>query len=101
MKVANFRELDKVSFVYPELMSKDAELKVKNLFVEIQLTEDLLAEANKVSDELRARLKYLRNQWAALQSLVDVTFKTEEKKEIKNDVNLGFNFSADINKNIH
>ena len=101
MRIVNFKELERIDFYYPEFMAEDAETKLKNVFVEIQFTRDLLAEANKVSDDLRSKLKELEKQWAIAQLLGTPIFKTTEKPEIKNEVNLGFNFSADINKGIH
>ena len=101
MKYTNYRGIDKIEFKYPALMAKDAETKVRKLFEQIQLTKDLLGDAVIVAEELRTRLDELEKEWETMSNLIKVSYKEEEKEEVKGDIHLGFNFGTDINKHIH
>ena len=101
MKYTNYRVIDKIEFKYPELMAKDADTRVRKLFEQIQLTKDLLGDAVVVAEELRNRLDELEKEWETMSSLVKVTYKVEERDEVRGEINLGFNFGTDVNKHIH
>ena len=101
MKYTNYRVIDKIEFKYPALMAKDAETKVRKLFEQIQLTKDLLGDAVVVAEELRTRLDELEKEWETMSNLIKVTYKVEEREEVKGDIHLGFNFGTDVNKHIH
>ena len=101
MKYTNYKKLEKVIFRYPDLMEKNAEDKVKALFKDMEHTRELLADANSVADEYRKHLTDLEKQWQAISNMADFVYKTEDREDNTNEVNIGFNFSADINKNIH
>lgn len=100
MKFTNYKQLDKVEFLFPELMAKDAEAKVRKIFDQLQMSKELLAEANKVSEDLRERIITLEKEWETVMPLIKVTYKTFEKEEIKNRTNIGFKMGTEINKNI-
>lgn len=101
MKFTDYKQIDKIEFRYPELMSKDAKERVRKIHEQIQLSEDLLADANAVADELRKKITALKKEWELLSPLMMVTYKTIEKEEVRGEINLGFNFGTEINKNIH
>ena len=101
MKYTNYREIDKIEFKYPELMAKDADVKVRKVFEQIQMTKDLLGDAVIVAEELRTRLDELEKEWETMSNLVKVTYKVEEREEVRGSINLGFNFGTDVNKHIH
>ena len=101
MKVTNYKKIDKIEFLYPELMAKDADAKLRKLFEQMQLTKDLIFEASMAADELRDRLEELEAEWNTAMNFANVTYVTEEKPEVRGEIHLGFNFGTDINKNIH
>lgn len=101
MKYTNYRKLDKVEFLYPEWMSKDAEARLRKLFEQIQLTKELLWETVQTRNELQQELEELEKKWAKMSSFAKITFAEEEKDEIKETVHLGFNFGTEINNNLH
>ena len=101
MKFTDYKQIDKIEFLYPELMSKDAKDRVRKIHEQIQISEDLLAEANIVADELRGKIVALEKEWELLSPLMKVTYKVVEKKEVKGEINLGFNFGTEINKHLH
>lgn len=101
MKFTDYKQIDKIEFLYPELMSKDAKDRVRKIHEQIQISEDLLAEANIVADELREKIVTLEKEWELLSPLMKVTYKVVEKKEVKGEINLGFNFGTEVNKHLH
>lgn len=101
MKFTDFKQIDKIEFLYPELMSKDAAARMVKLHEQIQLSEDLLVEANKVADELRKKIVEYEKEWNTIAPLCKITYKQVEKEEVKGKINLGFNFGTEINKHIH
>lgn len=101
MKFTDYKQIDKIEFLYPELMSKDAKDRVRKIHEQIQISEDLLAEANIVADELREKIVTLEKERELLSPLMKVTYKVVEKKEVKGEINLGFNFGTEINKHLH
>ena len=101
MKFTDYKQIDKIEFLYPELMSKDAKERVRKIHEQIQLSKDLLVDANTVANELRKKIISLEKEWELLSPLMKVTYKTIEKEEVRGEINLGFNFGTEINKNIH
>ena len=101
MKFTDYKQIDKIEFLYPELMSKDAKERVRKIHEQIQLSKDLLVDANTVANELRKKIISLEKEWELLSPLMMVTYKTIEKEEVRGEINLGFNFGTEINKNIH
>ena len=101
MKYTNYKAIDKIEFKYPALMAKDADVKVRKLFEQIQMTKDLLGDAVIVAEELRTRLDELEKEWETMSNLIKVTYKEEEREEVKGNINLGFNFGTEVNKHIH
>lgn len=100
MEFTNYKQLDKIEFLFPGLMAKDADAKIRKIFEQLQMSKELLAEANKVSEDLRERIKALEKEWETVMPLIRVTYKTYEKEEIKNRTNIGFKMGTEINKNI-
>lgn len=100
MKFTNYKQLDKIEFLFPGLMAKDAEAKIRKIFEQLQMSKELLAEANKVSDDLRERIITLEKEWETVLPLIKVTYKAYEKEEIKNRTNIGFKMGTEINKSI-
>ena len=101
MKFTDYKQIDKIEFLYPELMSKDAKERVRKIHEQIQLSEDLLAETNAVAEDLRKQIISLEKEWKLLSPLMKVTYKVIEKEEVRGEINLGFNFGTEINKHIH
>lgn len=101
MKFTDYKQIDKIEFLYPELMSEDAKERVRKIHEQIQLSTDLLAETTLVAEDLRKQIASLEREWELLSPLMKVTYKVFEKEEVKGQINLGFNFGTDINKHIH
>lgn len=101
MKFTDYKKIEKVEFLYPELMAKDAKERIMKLHEQIQLTEDVLAETNAVADELRKQLVEYEKEWDTISPLIKVSYGQIEKEEVKGEINLGFNFGTEINKHIH
>ena len=101
MKFTDYKQIDKIEFLYPELMSKDAKERVRKIHEQIQLSTDLLAETTLVAEDLRKQIASLEREWELLCPLMKVTYKVFEKEEVKGQIKLGFNFGTDINKHIH
>ena len=101
MKFIDYKKIEKVEFLYPELMAKDAKERIMKLHEQIQLTEDILAETNTVADELRKQLMEYEKEWETISPLIKVSYGQKEKEEVKGEINLGFNFGTEINKHIH
>ena len=101
MKCTDYNQIDKIEFLYPELMSEDAKERVRKIHEQIQLSTDLLAETTLVAEDLRKQIASLEREWELLSPLMKVTYKVFEKEEVKGQINLGFNFGTDINKHIH
>lgn len=100
MKYTNYSKIKKINFRYPEIMAKDADSLVKELFEKLLTCKDMLAEANSVADGIRKTIKSLEEEWAAIQPLIDVVYETEDREEIINKVNIGFKMGTEVNKNI-
>jgi len=101
MEVTNYREIEKIKLLYPELMAQDAEYKIVTLFNNIQHLKDTIATRSMALEELRKLLKQSEQKWQILQNLIEITYKTTEKEEVKGEINLGFNFGTEVNKHIH
>lgn len=101
MKFTDYKQLDKVEFLYPELMAENAEDRIRKMFEQRVMLEDLLADTCKSADDIRKRIAEIDKEWELISPLVRVTYKTFEKEEVKGEINLGFNFGTDVNKHIH
>ena len=101
MIYTDYTKIKKVHFKVPELLKDDAEEKVINLFDSIKVLKDDIATLRMEITEREKKLLELEDQWTILSALLDIEFETEEKAEVHQDVNIGFNFHSDINKKIH
>ena len=101
MKFTDYKQIDKIEFLYPELMSKDAKERVRKIHEQIQLSTDLLAEMTISCEDLRKQIAALEKEWELLTPLMKVTYGVVEKEEVRGEINLGFNFGTEINKHIH
>ena len=101
MKYTDYTQIEDIKFKYPDLMSEDAKNLIMWKFREIHNIKELIANANAAAADLGKKLKSLERDWQAVQPLIEVTYKEVEKEDIHNEVNIGFNFNSEINKNIH
>lgn len=101
MKFTNFKKIKRVTFKYPELMDKDSEQKVIDLFNTINTLKDNISDIRSEANLKEKELVRLQEEWNTINKLIIVDYETYEKEVINNEVNIGFKFSADINKDIH
>lgn len=100
MIFTDYKEIEKIEFIHPEFMSADAEQKAINLFNEIERTRDEIYSLREELDKMEASLALKEKAWENLENQMIVTFKTIEKDYKINKTNIGFNMSAEINKNL-
>lgn len=101
MEITNYKVIEKITFHHPELMAPDAEEKIIALFNDIQQRKDAISDACMAVEDMRKELADKEDEWDMLQELIDVTYKTEYKEEVKGDICIGFNFGTEVNKHIH
>lgn len=101
MKYTNYKKIDSIEFLYPELMSKDAQTAIRSLFEKMQMTKEMISETSMLLEELKKQFDEYDKKWNKLSSIAKVKFAVEEKGEIKNTVNIGLKMGTEINKNIH
>lgn len=99
----------KVKFHDPALMAENAEEKVKQLFAQIDIDEETIANLHEEINELQKELKELYKKRSMVLSICDVICESEPKAPSGGsgyDLEglgriLGFHFSSDVNKDIH
>ena len=101
MKFTDFKKINKVTFKYPELMREDSEQQVIDLFNRIYSLKEEIADIRTEADSKEKELLELQKKWNLIKDLISVEYETYEKDYTVESLNVGFKFSADINKNIH
>lgn len=101
MIYTDYNKIKKVTFKVPKLMHEGAEEEVIGLFNDINNLKDHIADLREEASKLETKLKALEATWLCISPLLDIEYETEEGEDIHDDVNISFNFSADINKNVH
>lgn len=79
INVENRGEIDKVNFIYPELMASGAELYIKEFYKEMILKEEELHSSREKCIHLETELKELQNKWGEMKRLFTYTHPTKEK----------------------
>ena len=74
---------------YPELMSTDAEDKLKKVFYNLKEDESKLSKLRMEVIELEAKVKKEEELYRNISNLFKITFAKKEIQEIKNAVNMG------------
>ena len=74
---------------YPELMSTDAEDKLKKVFYNLKEDESKLSKLRMEVIELEAKVKKEEELYRIISNLFKITFAKKEIQEIKNAVNMG------------
>nr|DAG89248.1 MAG TPA: hypothetical protein [Crassvirales sp.] len=74
---------------YPELMSTDAEDKIKKVFYNLKEDESKLSKLRMEVIELEAKVKKEEELYRNISNLFEITFAKKEIQEIKNAVNMG------------
>lgn len=74
---------------YPELMSTDAEDKLKKAFYNLKEDESKLSKLRMEVIELEAKVKKEEELYRNISNLFEITFAKKEIQEIKNAVNMG------------
>ena len=82
-------------------MAPNAEDTIIALFNEIQELKDSISTLCMAAEEKRKELAEREKEWNSLQDLIEVSYETAEKEEVKGDICLGFNFGTEVNKHIH
>ena len=100
------REISKIVFHYPELMSPKAGDTIRALYELIGTYENKIADYHDEIIKLQSRLKELKNEWSKVLEVADVYFEEPDWNTITVDPEtigkvIGFNFSSDVNKGIH
>ena len=101
MIITNYKKIKSIKFKDREWFCEDAENNAMKLYSNITITQDKIYALRDEIETLSKKLKSLNEMWERIFPFFEIEYETLEKKEIKNDSNLSFNFSADINKNIH
>lgn len=79
INVENRKEIDKINFIYPELMSSDAEDFIKNFYKELQSKEEELHLYRERCNKLEGELKTLQSKWGEMRKLFTYTHPSKEK----------------------
>lgn len=74
---------------YPELMSTDAEDKLKKAFYNLKESKSKLSKLRMKVIELEAKVKEEEDFYRNISDLFEITFAKKEIQEIKNTVNIG------------
>lgn len=74
---------------YPELMSTDAEDKIKKVFYNLKEDESKLSKLRMEVIKLEAKVKKEEELYRNISNLFEITFAKKEIQEIKNAVNMG------------
>ena len=74
---------------YPELMSTDAEDKLKKAFYNLKESKSKLSKLRMKVIELEAKVKEEEDLYRNISDLFEITFAKKEIQEIKNTVNIG------------
>lgn len=101
MKITDYKKIKEVTFKYPELMKENASEQIKNLFNTINKLEEEIADTRAQANIKEKQLNLLQKEWNSIKDIIDIEYETYEKDYTVNSLNVGFKFSADINKNIH
>ena len=101
MIVTDYKKIKSIKFKDREWFCEDAENAAMELYHSIVATQDKIYSLRDEIEELSYKLKALNEKWDMIYPFFEIEYETFEKKEIKNESNLNFKFSAEINKNIH
>ena len=74
---------------YPELMSSDAEDKLKKAFYNLRESKSKLSKLRMEVIELETKVKKEEESYKNISDLFEITFAKKEIQEIKNTVNMG------------
>lgn len=74
---------------YPELMSLDAEDKLKKAFYNLKESKSKLSKLRMEVTELEAKVRKEEVSYKDISDLFYITFAKKEIQEIKNTVNMG------------
>ena len=74
---------------YPELMSSDAEDKLKKAFYNLKESKSKLSKLRMEVIELETKVKKEEESYRNISDLFEITFAKKEIQEIKNTVNMG------------
>lgn len=101
MIVTDYKKIKSIKFKDREWFTEDAEKNAMELYSNILTIQDKIHSLRDEIESLSCELNTLNEKWDRIYPFFEIEYETFEKKEIKNESNLNFNFSADINKNIH
>lgn len=101
MEITNYKAIKSVKLLHPEVMAPDAEEKIIELFNDIQQRKDTISDACMAVEKMRKGLTKKEEEWSRLQDLIEITFETKFKEEVKGNICIGFNFGTEVNKHIH
>lgn len=89
MYITDNNIIDKATPLYPELMSKNAESKIKKLFYDMKAKEKELSKARMQVHSLEQEVKTLQDSWRKQSAMFDIEFAKKEIQEIKEQVFFG------------
>lgn len=84
IKVEDKSRIDKVTFLYPDLMCENAEEVVKERYNRLMNTERSLQEARYKTRSLEEEYKKAQAEWNQIKPMFTYTHPTTEKKVINN-----------------
>lgn len=84
IKVEDKSRIDKVTFLYPDLMHENAEEVVKERYSRLMSIEKSLQEARCTTRSLEEEYKKAQAEWNQIKVAFTYTHPTTEKKVIKN-----------------
>ena len=82
-------------------MTNKAEEEVINLFERIKALKDEISGLRMEALKKDKELKILQDKWSLILPLLDIEYAMKEKEEVKEEINVGFNFGTEINKHLH
>lgn len=83
IKVEDKSRIDKVTFLYPDLMHENAEEVVKEKYARLMGIEKSLQEARYKTRSLEEEYKKAQAEWNQIKTAFTYTHPTTEKKVIK------------------
>lgn len=101
MLVTDYNNIKKVTSKVPELTKENIEESTIKLFNNIKALREKIYTLRDEISKYEKSLKDLISTWELISPILDIEYETVEKEEIHNQVNIGFNFGSEINKDIH
>ena len=101
MIYTDYTRIKDIIFTHPELMAPKSKDMIIQIYSEIKNLERVIDRKEEELNTYKAKKEELETQFNELEPFFTIVYDTIEKDEVHEDVNISFNMSADINKNVH